>query len=302
MKRVDNITYSGTEKMRLDICLAGLLEDHSRSYLQTLIRDGLVLVDGKAVTAPRFEVSGGENIEVSFPEPKQIDLTPREVEFDVIDVQPDFLVVNKPAGLSVHPSSTEREADTLVHGLLYKFSELSEFDDDERPGIVHRLDKDTSGVLLVARNPRGKTKLGAMFQDRNIKKCYTAIVAGEPPREGTIDFDIGRHPVVRCKMYHLPRRGRTALTEYCLREYLDDAAVLDVQIMTGRTHQIRVHCAAIGHGIVGDKLYGKVSKLIKRQALHAGHIEFEYDGLQFSYDAPLPDDMESLIKLLRISE
>jgi 23S rRNA pseudouridine1911/1915/1917 synthase len=297
-------TVENVSRERLDHYLMSVLPDYSRSYLQQCIKEEHVLVDGVIVTKPRFLVGAGNQLAITFrASDDHRDIKPEKVDFQVIDVQEDFIVINKPAGLMVHGSATADMGPTLVNGLLYMFEELREFDDKERPGIVHRLDRETSGLLIVARTQKGKSALGTMFHDRKMKKEYLAVVKGHPPKAGKIDYDIGRHPKMRHKMAHATVQPvicpREAHTIYRVEEFFDDETLLSVQIMTGRTHQIRVHCAAIGHSVLGDTVYGLASKLIKRQALHARRLSFEYGGKHFEYVAPLPKDFLYMVKCLR---
>lgn len=298
----NTFTYFGPAT-RLDKALAAQYSDYSRTYFQELIEQGCVTVNNKKITVAKTEVIENDIISFTLTPRPTFNLTPHKVDFQVIDVQPDFVVINKPAGLLVHAPSNRSQEITLVNGLLYLFSDMRELlEHDDRPGIVHRIDEDTSGLLLVARNERGKTALMRMFHDRLINKSYKAIVRGHAPANGTINFPIGRHPTVRNKMTHQSLNGRPATSLFTVDRYLKDATLLNVKIITGRTHQIRVHCAAIGHPILGDSLYGIQTPHIKRQALHAFSLEFTYDGKHFAYQAPLPLDMTKLIEKLESSE
>ena len=178
---------------------------------------------------------------------------------------------------------------------MHKFKEFEKFGDDERPGIVHRLDKDTSGLLVVARNIKSQIVLSNLFKDRRVKKTYLAVVEGHPPSEGKIDFEIGRHPTERHKMSHVSYDGKPALTYYRVLKYYKDCSLIEVKIVTGRTHQIRVHLAAIGHRILGDDLYGISSKLIFRQALHSWKIEFKLNGKNYNFCCSVSEDFKRLL-------
>ena len=304
------------EPERIDGFLTRFYPDYSRSYFQKLIDQQAILVNGIAAKKPSQVVKLGDQISVYFPPAPSYNLEPCEVDFEVIDVQEDFIIVYKPAGLAVHPSTTaDTQTPTLVHGLLHRFKELGVLADTERPGIVHRLDKDTSGLLIIARNERSCAKFSGMFQNRTISKTYLALVVGHPVQKaGSIDFEIGRHPVERHKMSHKGINSRPALTHYKVLAYYDEpraatknvpeskqgSALVEVTIVTGRTHQIRVHMAALGHELLGDKVYGKASHLIDRQALHAWKISFEYQGKAYSYEQPVPQDMQKLIDLFSL--
>ena len=284
---------------RLDKFLAHSLPEYSRTYLQDLVRKGCVTVNGKKQTSVKEALEVGDTVGLVHEARPGFNLTPQQVAFDVVDTQEDFIVVNKPAGLLVHAPANRSQEITLVNGLLFLFKDLEELlKSDDRPGIVHRLDEDTSGLLLIARNERGKAGLTRIFHDRKISKKYRAVVRGHTPQHGTINFPVGRHPTIPTRMSHQSHDGRSAVSMYEVIKYLDGATLLDFKILTGRTHQIRVHCAAIGHGILGDSLYGVVSPLIQRQALHAAELEFEYGGKKFRYEAPLPDDLKTLITKL----
>ncbi|MFC1854794.1 RluA family pseudouridine synthase [Candidatus Dependentiae bacterium] len=293
--KIEKITYTDLKEKRLDQFLAETFPIYSRSYFQKLIKEDLVKIDGKPVKKAGQKIKPGYVVTVSFAAPKAIDLTPCKVDFEIVDIQPDFLIINKPTGLTVHPAASAPDETTLVHGLLHEFKEMKNFGKSERPGIVHRLDKNTSGLLIVARNEISQAKLSQMFQERKIKKHYKAVVCGHPVREGKIDIAIGRHPKLRHKMACNGTAMRSALTFFSVEKYFEDHSLLNIQIITGRTHQIRVHMAYEGHPIVGDPMYGKISKLIKRQALCAYKCSFEYDGQSFCYEIGLPMDIKKLM-------
>ena len=315
-KKFLHVTYAPEEPCdeseRIDAVLTRLYPDYSRSYFQRIIDQQAILINNSVVKKSSIVVKAGDIISVCFPQTVLPNLEPLQVDFDVIDIQDDFIVIYKPAGLSVHPSPTaDAAAPTLVNGLLYRFKELgSSFADLERPGIVHRLDKDTTGLLIIARNERACAKISTMFVNRQIHKTYLALVIGHPlQRQGSIDFDIGRDPVERHKMSHRGICSRSALTHYKVLAYYNEpkpatknvplsqqgSALVELNIITGRTHQIRVHMAAIGHWLLGDAVYGKPSDLIARQALHAHKISFEYNGQQYVYEQSLPADMQTLV-------
>jgi len=289
---------------RIDTFLIGQLPDYSRSYFQKLIKGGFILVNGSSVQKS-FMVSLGDEIKISIPEPRQPSVDPIDVPFDILALHDDFLVINKPAGLTVHHSKDYSPEPTLVHGLLHRFQEFKAFDNSDRPGIVHRLDKQTSGLLIVARNERSLAEFSRMFKTREIKKEYLAVVKGHPDPQGIIDLPVGRHPVERNKMSHVSYRPREARTEYTVIQYYKNCALVRIRLITGRTHQIRVHFAAKGHGLLGDSMYGLASKRygptsqIKRQALHAWRLSFTYKGTTFSYFCPVPNDFKKLLRFLK---
>ncbi len=276
---------------RIDSYLFETYPDYSRSYFQKLIDLGNVLINGKPIKKTSYKLKNNDVITVSFAATHEYSLAPQPMELDIIFIHDDFIIVNKPAGLLVHPAATTKpDEPTLVGGLLHYFSEFMSFDDHERPGIVHRLDKDTSGVMLVARTPLAQIAFSNLFKDRKMSKTYLAVVRGEPPKTGTIDYPIGRHPHQRHKMSHVGIASRDATTHYKTLTYFEGYALVEASPVTGRTHQIRVHFAAIGHGLLGDSVYGFQSKLINRQALHAYRLTFTYQDKEFSFMAPEPDD------------
>lgn len=215
------------------------------------------------------------------------------------------MVVNKPSNLVVHPPRVTSKDVTLIDWLVHTFNELEQVGYADRPGIVHRLDKNTSGLMLVARNNCAHALLCDMFKKRTIQKTYLALVTGHPDKEGTIDFAIMRHQTKRNTMMHV-RPGshtngkvREACTHYRVLEYFDDCSLVQIKPITGRTHQIRVHFAALGHALVGDYVYGKKSKTIKRQALHAYKLSFKFNGKQYEFCQNPPEDFQNFLEILR---
>lgn len=280
------------EGMRLDKFIFAQFPEYSRAYFQSLIEEGLVLVNQNQ-TKSNYHVKKADQVNVTF-KTKQYNLEPVAVAFDVIDEQEDFLIINKPAGLLVH-STGHSDQVSLVNGLLYHFKEIAGLSDDERPGIVHRLDKDTSGLMIIARNPQAHMQLSSMFKGRNVTKTYLALVSGSPEKKGSIDLPIGRHPIERHKMSTFGIDTRPALTHYKVLARYNDCALVAAHIVTGRTHQIRVHFSTLGHGLLGDAVYGVPSTLIERQALHAWKVSFEFKGKPYSYTCPLPDDIKQVV-------
>ena len=297
IEKTEKITYSSDLKTtRIDKFLLDNFPQYSRTYFQKLISGSLILVNSKINKKNSYKLKINDEIQINFPEIKQFDLSPKKIDFKIIDTQRDFIVIHKPAGLIVHHSQKTQVDDvTLVNGLLYHFNELNKFDNTQRPGIVHRIDKGTSGLLLVARTIQGQIALSSMFKNREIKKEYLAVVKGHPQKKGKIDLIIGRHPYKRHMMSHIGYAGKKALTYYEVLAYYKDCALVKVKIVTGRTHQIRVHFAAIGHGLIGDDLYGYQSKLISRPTLHAWKLSFEYEGKMFNYHEIIPEDFKDLL-------
>lgn len=294
---------------RLDVFI-GHFEPHiSRNRIQTMIREGLVLVDGRR-EKPGCKVKPGESVTLRLPEIKTRDTLPEPIPLDVIYEDSHIIAINKPAGLVVHPAPGNYTG-TLVNALLYHYAGLPSAGGRERAGLVHRLDKDTSGVMVVARTERALSSLSAQFRDRIVKKSYVAIVSGVIKKgTGSISVPIGRHVKERKKISTHTQKPREALTIYKVRERLKNATLLEVEIKTGRTHQIRVHLAHIGHPILGDKVYGgaKAMKIddfmVTRQMLHAESISiFHPDtGHPMTFTSPMPVDMYEVVRRLKRSE
>ena len=301
---------------RLDILIAGNLEDCTRSHAALLIRQGFVQVNGQCCK-PGYRVKCLDAITASIPPPVSTDLVAEPLPLDILFEDTELLVINKPADMVVHPAAGH-STGTLVHGILYHCPELEGIGMEKRPGIIHRLDKDTTGILVVAKNGRAHQRLSRQFKERRIQKHYLALVTGSPPStQGRIDLPVGRHPVERKKMSTRSSRGREALTLWTVRERLTGVTLLDIELKTGRTHQIRVHCQAMGFPIVGDSVYGwkgvsrkiaagnaalqTVLKNVKRQMLHAHRLGFSHpvNGRPLSFEAPLPSDMAELLEQLR---
>ncbi len=285
-------------EIRLDKFLHEQFLEYSRSYFQQLIYNKGVCLNGKPILKPSTSLKPGDIITFSFPPPPTYKAIPRKIDFQVIDEQPDFLVINKPPGLVVHAPNAGSVEPTLVDGLLHLFTELSDFNDMQRPGIVHRLDKDTSGLMLIARTIPAQYELANLFKQRSIEKTYLAATQGHPKQEGVINVPIGRHPNQRHKMATYGIASREATTFYKVLKNYEDTSLIAARIITGRTHQIRVHCASIGHKILGDLTYGVKSPLIARQALHSWKLSFIYKNKKYSYICPVPEDFEQLLQKL----
>ncbi|HEX4630475.1 MAG TPA: RluA family pseudouridine synthase [Chthoniobacterales bacterium] len=277
---------------RLDRFLAQALPAFSRARLQALIREKFVTVNGEPAR-PRDPVRARAIVEVREPELEKIDAQPEEMHLDILFEDDDLLVLNKPAGLVVHPGAGHQQ-HTLVNALLAHCKNLSGIGGKERPGIVHRLDKDTSGVLVVAKNDATHRDLSRQFAERTTGKVYLALVAGTPrEKTGAIDAPIARHPVHRQRMSIAKRAGRPAKTDYRVLESNGDVSLIECTIHTGRTHQIRVHLHHLGHPVLGDKVYGgKRAGPSPRQMLHAWKLSFVHPRTEktMSFTAPIPDD------------
>ncbi len=289
---------------RLDKVLVARLPEFSRSRLQGLIKDGFVQVAGKAVAKTGFSVEPGMAVAVTLPPAEPVGLVPEDIPLDIVYEDDNMLVVNKPAGMVVHPSAGHTDG-TLVHAALAHTPEMEGIGGELRPGIVHRLDKDTSGLILIAKNDRSMRWLQDRFRLREVSKIYLALVDGRPPTpEGRIEAAIARDPSHRKKMAVVsPDRGREAVTEYRTLEEFDGFTLLEAHPLTGRTHQIRLHMAFIGCPISGDQVYGhrKSSLEISRHFLHAGRITLRLLGetAERTFEAPLPDDLEAVLAVLR---
>ena len=294
--------------IRLDVFLARFVQELTRSQLQSMNRRGDVLVDGRSEKAG-YRIRGGEEIEVKPPVPAPLSVEPEAIPLDVCYEDKDIAVVEKPAGLVVHPGAGNRRS-TLVNALLARFSDLSNAGGIERPGIVHRLDKWTSGLIIVAKNNQSHRSLSKSFEKREVRKTYLALVHGSPRAvAGEIDLNIGRDRRARTKMSVRREGGRGALSEYRTLEKLKEFALLEVRIRTGRTHQIRVHLTAIGHPVVGDNVYGeKANRVFARKHgdlgryfLHASAIRFPHPatGTTVEFSSALPAELDRFLEAIR---
>lgn len=279
---------------RLDVFIARLLPELTRSRVRKLIDAGCVAVDGRRATKAGLALETGARVRVSIP-PNEASIPEAEsIPLRIVYEDGDLLVVDKPAGLAVHPSPGH-ERHTLVNAVLAHGKELSGAGGVGRPGIVHRLDKDTSGLIIVAKNDETHLALAKQLKEREVEKTYVALVEGVPAQaEGVIDAPLGRHPVHR-KRQAVVTGGREARTHYRVVREIDGYALLEVRPETGRTHQVRVHLAAIGHPVVGDVLYGRRGATpVARQFLHAAKLSFRHPrtGERLDLEAPLADDLE----------
>lgn len=293
---------------RIDRYLTGVLAGESRSQIQRLIKDGRVTIEGHAVR-PNRVVRAGEAIVVDMPAPASPALQPEALDLDIVYQDADVVVVNKPAGMVVHPAAGHAQG-TLVNALLHQITDLSGIGGELRPGIVHRLDRGTSGLMVVAKNDRAHAELARQFHDREVEKEYVALVWGVVQAGRRIDLPIGRDPVDRKKMSARARRARSATTRVTKALHMPGVSLIHVAISTGRTHQIRVHLSAIGHPIVGDAVYGGLRRRVagdlrpvlalNRPFLHAGRLVFHHpaDGRKMEFEAPLPQDLQSVLDLI----
>lgn len=286
---------------RLDVSLVEYASDLSRTYIQGLIRKGLVQINGTVVRKPSYQLEGGEWVEAYVPEPEPSDLIPESIPLNVVFENHEILIVNKPAGMVVHPSAGHVDG-TLVNAALAHAPDIEGVGGEIRPGVVHRLDKDTSGLIILAKNDSAHRFIQRQFKNRKVEKTYLALVHGKPPTpQGKIEAPIGRDPRNRKRMFVLsPGRGRTAATIYHTIQQYAEYTLLEVRPITGRTHQIRLHLDFIGCPVVGDKLYGKRSshRVISRQFLHAHKLRFTLPGETEPTDftAPLAEDLERFLR------
>jgi 23S rRNA pseudouridine1911/1915/1917 synthase len=289
---------------RLDRFVAASLPDLSRTYVQQLIEAGNIRVDG-VVRRSTFKMTPGEVVVVDVPPPRIDRIEPEAIPLAILYEDEDVIVLDKPAGVVVHPAPGHRSG-TLVNALLHHAPEIA-VGGTNRPGIVHRLDKETSGLMVVAKTDRARTTLVAQWAQRSVEKGYVALVEGSVESdEGTIDVPIGRDPTQRQRMAPLPR-GRSAISHFSVKRRFERSTLLDVVIETGRTHQIRVHFAFIGHPVVGDLVYGRPGAEraigLRRQFLHAARLAFRLPGGRpVAFDSPLPDDLRAVLARLEAGE
>ena len=310
---------SSDEDKRLDVLVASRLSDCTRTFAAGLIVAEHIQVDGQP-KKPGYRVKSGQTISGVIPPPAPVKFKPEPIPIDILYEDDHIIVVNKQPGLVVHPAPGHFSG-TLVNGLLYHCPDLVGIGGELRPGIVHRLDKDTSGTMIVAKNDAAHHNLSRQFKSRQIKKEYLALVHGIlKTATGSIELPIGRHPVDRKRMSTVSPKGRTAETVWRVKEEFQEFTLLSLDLKTGRTHQIRVHCAALHHPIVGDKVYRprklektiargrkpsdkllQVLKSVKRQMLHARRLGFTHPGTQkeMCIESPVPDDMLYLMDRLR---
>ncbi len=290
---------------RIDVFLAENAENLSRSGVQRLIEEGHICLNGGNVKA-NYRLREKDLIDVEIPDVKEVEILPEDIPLDILYEDADVIVVNKPQGMVVHPAPGHMSG-TLVNALLYHCgAELSGVNGQRRPGIVHRIDKDTSGVLMVAKNDRAHRSLAEQLAEHSITRCYNAIVYnGFTEEEGTVDKPIGRNPQDRKKMAVTEKHSRHAVTHYRVLERMERFTLIEARLETGRTHQIRVHMSYIGHPLLGDPVYGpkKQPFALEGQALHARVLGFVHPrtGEYLEFEAPLPPYFEALLERLRKS-
>ena len=288
------------DEERLDLFLAGASPNLTRSQVRRLVEEGYILLNG-SVPKAGHRLRSGDRVSLTIPPPRPAELVPEAIPLNIVYQDRELLVVDKPAGLTVHPSPGH-PSGTLVNALLALCPDLRGIGGEIRPGIVHRLDKDTSGLIVVAKSHQAHLSLTKQLQDRTVHKGYLALATGRvEPAEGTIEADIGRDPRNRKRVAVVPN-GRPARTRYRVIEYLGGATYIEVFPETGRTHQIRVHLASLRHPLHGDSVYGKRSPLLSRQFLHAHLLGFQQPvtGEYIELTSPLPDDLRNTLEAMRV--
>lgn len=313
MKLIELIYPTDEPPERLDVFIARQEPELTRSAVQRLVEAGRITVNG-APARPSLKLKGGERIVIEIPPPLPAVPVAEQIPLEILYEDADLIVVNKPAGMSVHPGAGRSEG-TLVNALLGHCTDLSGIGGEVRPGIVHRIDKDTTGVLVAAKNDRAHQGLAHQFKEHSIKRVYLALVYGAPKADkGSIDTEIGRHPTDRKRMSGAARRGRRAVTHWKVTGRYGQVSALELRLETGRTHQIRVHLSEAGHPLLGDPVYGSSGRLpglkdtrlralvkgLGRQALHARTLGFIHpvSGEYLEFSAPLPEDMQGIVEYL----
>ncbi len=300
---MDKIKTTIVEKSRLDVALSNNFKDDSsftRSYIKRLIENGNVLVDDIVIKKAGFLVSPNQIVTIDVPPPVDVDVVAENIPIDIVYEDKDIVVINKQRGISVHPSDTEPQ-HTLVNALMYHIKDLSSINGVKRPGIVHRIDKNTTGLLVVAKNDEAHLSLTEQIAQKTAKRCYYALVDGNIKDDsGSVDFPLGRDKKNRLRMAK-DDNGKAALTYYYVKKRYMQYTLLECRLATGRTHQIRAHMKGINHPIVGDELYNGSNKFgVEGQLLHAFSLSFCHPttGEEISFTAPIPDDFKKVLDIL----
>lgn len=310
-ERRSHVVPAEAKGERLDQRLTAAFPDLTRSRIQSLIEEGRVLSSGRALTKPSLRLRGGEALTLELPPPVAAEPVAQDLPLRVLYEDGDLVVLDKAAGMVVHPAAGHADG-TLVNALLHRIRDLAGIGGELRPGIVHRLDKDTSGCMVVAKNDATLTALQSAFKGREVKKTYLALVHGQPPKdEGRIETLYGRHPIHRKKFTGKVKLGKSAVTLYRVLERYDGAALVEVDLQTGRTHQVRVHLSELGHPLLCDALYGGARKskgplaeaqaALGRQALHAWKLSFPHPRTKkpLEFEAPQPAELTRALEILR---
>jgi 23S rRNA pseudouridine1911/1915/1917 synthase len=304
-ERLETFLFQKEEKERLDVFLTSCLPEFSRTRVQGLIKDGFVMVDGEPATKAGRDLEPGARVEARIPPPQPSGLVAEDIPLDIVFENSDLIIVNKPAGMVVHPSPGH-DSGTLVHAALGHAPDLLGVGGEVRPGIVHRLDKDTSGLIVIAKNEQSHRWLQEQFKSRSVDKIYLALVDGKPPTPtGRIEAPIGRNTTHRKLMAVVPlERGREAATEYRTLESFPAHTLLEVHPMTGRTHQIRVHLAFLGCPVAGDTVYGKRKSTVdlNRHFLHAFRLKIVLPGEKIPkvFEAGLPEELQKSLNIIKL--
>lgn len=297
--KVENLDNG--EQIRADKWLSDQNSDLTRSMLQKLIKEGNVTVNGKVISKS-CGLKNGDSVTVNVPDPVELDVKPENLPIDIVYQDNDLLVVNKPKGMVVHPAAGNYDG-TLVNALLYHCQgQLSSINGVIRPGIVHRIDKNTSGLLIVAKSDKAHLGLAEQIKAHTFTREYQAVICGRLKEStGIIEAPIGRHPVDRKKMCVTEKNSKPAKTEYTVLEEYNGYSLVKLKLFTGRTHQIRVHMSYIGHPVYGDDVYGKPSKYCEGQCLHAKKIGFIHpiDNKYYEFDSDLPEYFNSVLNKIR---
>ncbi len=297
------INFAALAPARLDVALSENIDDVTRSYCAKLIEKGEVTVNGKTVSKSGYKLGVGDVVSVTVPDPQPIDAQPEDIPLDIVYEDADMLVVNKPRGMVVHPAPGNYSG-TLVNALLYHCKDnLSNINGEMRPGIVHRIDKDTTGVLLVAKSTTAHLSLSQQIKDHSLNRCYVALVYGNIKEDsGTIKTMIGRHPTERKKMSVNCNTGREAITHFEVLKRYTGYTLVKCRLETGRTHQIRVHMSSRGNPVVGDKLYGikKEKFILDGQLLHAQTVGFVHPvtGEYMEFSSDIPQDFKHTLEII----
>lgn len=303
IKEILNIQAGEEDRgKRLDAFVSEVLPEATRSYVQKLIDSGNIEIAGKKSSKSGNKLKGNEEITIRIPEDEVLDLTPENIPIEIVYEDKDMVIINKGHNMVVHPAQGNYSG-TLVNAVLYHVKDLSTINGVIRPGIVHRLDKDTSGLIIVAKNDEAHLKLTDMFKDKTIEKTYICICKGNfKEKSGRIETLIGRDPKERKRMAVVDRNGKTAITNYEVIDEVQDFSLVKVRIETGRTHQIRVHMKYLNHVILGDALYGKTGGPASRQMLHSYILEFRHPvtGKEMRVIGPIPEDFREASAKLKL--
>lgn len=303
IKEIINVQAGEEDKgKRLDAFVSEVLPEATRSYVQKLIDSGNIEIAGKKNCKSGNKLKGNEEIIVKIPEDEVLDLTPENIPIEIVYEDKDMVIINKGHNMVVHPAQGNYNG-TLVNAVLYHIKDLSTINGVVRPGIVHRLDKDTSGLIIIAKNDEAHLRLTEMFKDKTIEKTYICICKGNfREKSGRIENLIGRDPKERKRMAVVDRNGKTAITNYEVIDEVQDFSLVRVRIETGRTHQIRVHMKYMNHPIIGDALYGKPGNIASRQMLHSYILQFKHPvtGADMKVTGPIPEDFMAAVFKLKL--